>query len=251
MKALVTGASRGIGRAIANALLVADAHVALAVRDPAAVRSQLTAAPRAVALPVDLRDADATETLVARAVSALGGLDVLVNCAGIVHYNPIARLSRSELMEQLEVNFVAPFVLAQHAAAHMRAAGGGAIVNVASTLGVRSAEKTAAYAATKAALISLTQSLALEFAPDNVRVNAVAPGVIDTDMVRVVREPDVPVGPSAESALQSQLDALRELSLLRRLGMADEVAEAVMYLIGAEFVTGSVLVVDGGLLLGH
>jgi len=250
MKALVTGASRGIGRAVANALLAADAHVALAVRDLASV-AQLTASAKAIALGVDLRRADQTEVLVERAVSALGGLDVLVNCAGIVHYNPLGQVSRAELMEQLEVNFVAPFLLGQRAAVHMRSAGaGGAIVNVASTLGLRAAAQTAAYAASKAALISLTESLALEFGRDRVRVNAVAPGVIDTDMVRVARPGPDSSAQATASTLEAQLAELRELHLMRRLGTPEEVAEAVLYLLRAEFVTGTVLVVDGGLLLG-
>jgi NAD(P)-dependent dehydrogenase (short-subunit alcohol dehydrogenase family) len=161
MKALVTGASRGIGRAVVDALCATGADVALAVRDVASVPPLVAA--RGTLLSVDLRDEAQTETLVERALTALGGLDVLVNCAGVVHYDFLPGVSRARLMEQLEVNFVAPFVLSQRAAAHMRTAGGGAIVNVASTLGLRPAAQTAAYAASKAALISLTRSLALEF----------------------------------------------------------------------------------------
>jgi NAD(P)-dependent dehydrogenase (short-subunit alcohol dehydrogenase family) len=250
MKALVTGASRGIGQAVAKALLAAGARVALAVRDPSSVAQLLAAAPGSLALTADLRRAADTETLVERAHGALGGLDVLVNCAGIVHYNAIPCVSRAELMEQLEVNLVAPFVLAQHAAAHMRGAGGGAIVNVASTLGLKAAPQTAAYAASKAALISLTQALALEFGADQVRVNAVAPGVIDTDMVRVVRDPQPGASEQAlNQQLDTQLEALRQMHVLRRLGTPDDVADAVLYLLRAKFVTGTVLVVDGGLLL--
>ena len=247
MRALVTGASRGIGRAVADALLAAHAHVALAVRDASAV-AQLTAAnQRAHALTVDLLDAAQTESLVDRACSALGGLDALINCAGIVHYTPVSQLTRAQLLEQLEVNFVAPCVLSQRAALQMRATGGGAIVNVASTLGLKPALDTAAYAATKAALISLTQSMALEFGADRVRVNAVAPGVVDTDMIRAPR----PTRGEAAMPLAVQLERLRGLHLVGRLGTAEDVAEAVMYLLHAQFVTGTVLTVDGGLLLAE
>jgi NAD(P)-dependent dehydrogenase (short-subunit alcohol dehydrogenase family) len=250
MKALVTGASRGIGRAVAQALLDSGAQVALAVRDETSVASLLAAAPAALALGVDLRHVDQTASLVDRASAALGGLDVLVNCAGIVRYGALGAVSRAELMEQLEVNFVAPFALSQRAAAQMRGTGGGVIVNVASTLGLRPAPQTAAYSASKAALISLTRSLALEFARDGVRVNAVAPGVIDTDMVRVLRQAPGPNPGDAAAQLEAQLSKLRELHPLHRLGTPEEVAQAVLFLISAKFVTGTVLVADGGLLLG-
>jgi NAD(P)-dependent dehydrogenase (short-subunit alcohol dehydrogenase family) len=227
----------------------AGGEVAVALRDDSSIAAWAERSPTARALRVDLRNEDDTAGLVARASAALGGLDVLVNCAGVVHYTALGAVSRAELLAQLELNFVAPFVLSQQAALHMRAAGGGAIVNVASTLGIRPAPLTAAYAASKAALLSLTRSLALEFAPE-VRVNAVAPGVIDTDMVRVLRGESV-VGDGDRSAqLEAQLSALRALHPLRRLGTPAEVAEAVLFLIGAKFVTGSVLVADGGLLLG-
>jgi 3-oxoacyl-[acyl-carrier protein] reductase len=245
MRALVTGASRGIGRAVANALAARGARLALAVREPDSVASLLTAAPGSVALQVDLRRPEQTGSLVERACAALGGIDALVNCAGIVHYTRADALTRDELMEQLELNFVAPLTLCQHAALHMRAHGGGAIVNLASTLGLKPAPLTAAYSASKAALIAWTRALALEFGADRVRVNAVAPGVIDTDMVRVPRG-----AADGGADMDAQLDALRKLHVLRRLGTPEEVAEAVLYLLHAEFVTGSVLVVDGGLLLG-
>jgi NAD(P)-dependent dehydrogenase (short-subunit alcohol dehydrogenase family) len=128
---------------------------------------------------------------------------------------------------------------------------GGAIVNVASTLATNPAEGTAAYAASKAALIAWTKSFALELAPHQVRVNAVAPGIIDTDMIHVLRGAEASTLPEAEHAsrLAAQLAQLAALHPLGRLGTADEVAEAVIYLLDAKFVTGTVLVVDGGLTL--
>jgi 3-oxoacyl-[acyl-carrier protein] reductase len=155
----------------------------------------------------------------------------LVNCAGVVRYGSIGTVGRGELVEQLAVNVVAPFLIAQSAARYMTH--GGAIVQVASTLGVRPAPGTAAYAASKAALLSLTRSFAQELAPRGVRVNAVVPGVVDTDMVR-----------------GRDLEALRALHPLGRLGTPGDVAEAVVWLLGAEWVTGAEVVVDGGLLVG-
>lgn len=246
VRALVTGASRGIGRAIARALLVESASVALAVREPESVAQLVEgsggfAAPRAVALAVDLRQAEQVDGLIDRAVAVLGGLDVLVNCAGVVLYRPLGEVSRDELAEQLEINFIAPFVLSQAAAMYMSAHGGGAIVNVASTLGLRPAPRTAAYGASKAALIALTRSVALEFGSAGVRANALAPGLIETDMIRVPRDPSVPV--------DAQLKALGELALLKRLGTPEEIAEAALFLIRNPYITGSVLVADGGVLL--
>jgi NAD(P)-dependent dehydrogenase (short-subunit alcohol dehydrogenase family) len=253
VKALVTGASRGIGRAIANLLLEHDAEVALAVRDPNSVAELVASHPRAIALQVDLSRPEQTEALIDRASTALSGLDVLVNCAGIVRYRSIAELTRAELLEQMELNLYAPLELARRAALHMRAAGlGGTIVNVASTLGIRPVPLTAAYAASKAALISVTRSLALEFGPDHVRVNALAPGVVDTEMVRVVRTPpsSTAVPRAHAEAVEAELAALRALHPLGSLGTPREIAEAALYLIQAQFVSGTVLVVDGGLLLG-
>jgi 3-oxoacyl-[acyl-carrier protein] reductase len=247
MRALVTGASRGIGRAVALALLREEgARLALGVRDPASVTSLLRAASGSVALQVDLRDPAQSAGLVERAWAALGGLDVVINCAGIVYYTAAAELTRAELLEQLEVDFLAPLAISQDAARRMRDAGGGVIVNVASTLGLQPAPLTAAYGAAKAALIAWTRALALEFGTQRVRVNAVAPGIIDTDMIRAPRAAAL----SGEQ-LEKQLDGLRQLQPLGRLGSAEEVADAVMFLVKNEFATGSVLVLDGGLTLAH
>jgi NAD(P)-dependent dehydrogenase (short-subunit alcohol dehydrogenase family) len=147
------------------------------------------------------------------------------------------------------VNFVAGFALSQAVARALLAAGdGGTIVHVASTLGLRPVSGSAAYAAAKAALIAATRAFALELSPHGVRVNAVAPGIIDTDMVRVVRDADRDRLTPEQTAerLEQQLSNLASLTPLGRLGTAAEVAEAVEYLLTAEFVTGSVLVVDGG-----
>lgn len=235
MKVLLTGASRGIGRAVAEALVARGEQLALAVRDSTSVAQLVAAGQGSLTLPMDLRDRSFRATLVPSAIAALGGLDALINCAGIVEYLAVAELREDSLREQFEVNFFAAAELSQQAALHMQANGGGVIINVASTLGLRTAPLTAAYSASKAALISWTRSLAIEFGRAGVRVNAIAPGVIDTDMVRGARKPE-------------ELAQLAGLHALGRLGTAEEVAHAVLYLLDATFVTGSVLVVDGGLV---
>lgn len=242
MRALVTGASRGIGRAVALALAARGAELALSARDDVALAA-LALQVKGHALGCDLQDAAAAEALVERAVRALGGLDALINCAGVVKYQRVGAIAPAALAEQLSVNLVAPFLIAQCAATHMRAASvRGSIVNIASTLGVRPAPDTAAYAASKAGLIATTRAFALELGAHGIRVNAVAPGVIDTDMVRAPR-------PSGSGNVDEQLESLRKLHPLGRLGTPEDVADAVLYLLDAEFVTGTVFTVDGGLLV--
>lgn len=241
MRVLVTGASRGIGRAVAQRLHGEGHVLALSARGGPNLAAVLAETPGSHGLPADLLLTADAEALVGRAVAALGGLDALVCCAGIVHYASALETGTRELAEQLQLNTIAPFLLSQQAGRHLAAAGGGSIVHVASTLGVRPAPDTAGYAASKAALISLTRSFALELGPSDVRVNAIAPGVVDTDMIRVARRPGVDVA--------AQLQELAALHPLGRLGQPAQVAEAVSYLLGARFVTGSVLTLDGGLLL--
>jgi len=236
MRALVTGASRGIGRAVALALGARGAQLALCARDREALDALCTQIDGACGLTCDLSRAEEAEALVGRAVAALGGLDAVINCAGIVHYAAVGGVTRDALGEQLAVNLVAPFLIAQRAAEHLRAESRpGVIINVASTLGIRPATDSSAYAASKAGMIVMTRAFATELGPSNIRVNAVAPGLIDTDMIRIPRA--------------DELEALRKLHPLGRLGTPEDVAEAVLYLIDADFVTGTVLTVDGGLLI--
>ncbi|HEX6243093.1 MAG TPA: SDR family oxidoreductase, partial [Polyangiales bacterium] len=168
--------------------------------------------------------------------------------AGVVRYAPVGQVDEAELRAQLELDFVVPYLVSQRVGSAMRARGRGAIVHIASTLGLRPAPDTSAYGASKAALIAATQAFALELAP-NVRVNAIAPGIVDTGMVRVLRrevgEGDAP----RATALAEQMAGFARLHPLGRMGKAEEIARAVLYLLDAEWVTGTVMTVDGGVSL--
>lgn len=249
---MVTGASRGIGRAVAAALLARGDAVALVARDEPALFAVADAAPeRAHCLAADLAQPGQAEESVERAAAALGGLDGLVCCAGVVRYEFVGGISRSALAAQLAVNFLAPVLAAQRAAALM--SGGGSIVHLASTLALQPAPGTLGYAAAKAALLAAVKTLAAELAPKGVRVNAVAPGGVDTDMIRVPRlapgEPP-PSGEALTARINTELAALRSLHPLGRLGTPAEIGAAVLFLLDAQWITGTVLVIDGGLLTG-
>jgi len=203
---------------------------------------------RAVAL--DLAAKGAADALVDDLQKRALRVHEFVHCAGVVRYAAVGDVCESDLRDQMELNFVVPFLLTQRLGTAMAKAGGGAIVLIASTLGLRNAPQTSAYAASKAALLSATKGFALELAP-SVRVNAVAPGVVDTDMVRVPRGGSENEHPEArELRVAETLEQLRRLHPLGRLGRPEDVAEAVRYLLEASWVTGSVLTVDGGLTSG-
>jgi NAD(P)-dependent dehydrogenase (short-subunit alcohol dehydrogenase family) len=243
--ALVTGATRGIGRAVCGALLSAGRRVVATGRDSAQLMElERRHSDQLLAVHCDLAQPGAWSQLLARVAGLVGPLDELVLSAGMVRYAAAGEVGEAELRAQHELNFVVPFLITQRVGRAMQQRGAGSIVHVASTLGLRPA-----YAASKAALISATRSFALELAPQ-VRVNAVAPGVVDTAMVRVLRG-SAPEGEAERgAALEAQLEGLRALHPLGRLGTPEEVAEAVLYLLDARWVTGSVLTVDGGLTAG-
>lgn len=239
-RVLVTGASRGIGHATARAILRQGGRVIAVARNAPKLEALRAEAPdRVHTVTADLSDTAVLPGVVHDAAAPFGGLDGLVNCAGIARYQKVGAISLEAVEAQLRVNLVAPLFLAQEAAKHIPA--GGAIVNVSSTLAVRVAPTTAVYAATKAALDSITKTLAVELAPARIRVNAVLPGVVDTDMVRAPRDE------SGETSVEQQLESLRMLHPLGRLGQPEEIAEAIVGLLDHPWQTGSLVIVDGGL----
>jgi len=239
--ALVTGASRGIGSAIATSLAAAGAVVGVGyggdVEAAGRVVAEIEASGgRAAALAADLRDMRAAAKLVSEAEAALGGgIDILINNAGITRDNLALRLSDDDWQDVIAVDLSAAFALSRAALRHMLRSRWGRIVNVTSVSGVIGNAGQANYAAAKAGLIGLTKSLAREVATRNITVNAVAPGFIDTDMTRALTE--------------SQRQAAVAAVPAGRMGTAAEVAAAVRFLSepAASYITGHVLHVDGAL----
>ncbi|HZS31892.1 MAG TPA: SDR family oxidoreductase [Methylomirabilota bacterium] len=239
--ALVTGASRGIGRAIALALARAGADVALAARklpDLEAVAEAIRAeGRRALAVPAHLGRRPEIERLFEATLGTFGRLDVLVNNAGTNPvYGPLVELPEDAWDKLMALNVKGYLLAAQHAARSMTRAGRGVILNVASTAGLRASPGLGAYSVSKAAVIMLTRVLARELAPQGIRVNAVAPALIETRL--------------SEALWKNPETLARYLAStpMGRTGQPEEVAEAVVYLCsdGASYVTGQTLVLDGG-----
>jgi NAD(P)-dependent dehydrogenase (short-subunit alcohol dehydrogenase family) len=224
-RALVTGAGSGIGAAVARRLALGGAEIVVADLSPHAVAEELGV--RAVEL--DVRDE-------AQVAPAMADLDVLVNVAGIGSTTNAADTSLEVWENVFAVNARGTFLCCKHAIPGMSARGGGAIVNIASVAGIIGLRNRVAYSASKGAVIALTRALAIDHVAEGIRVNAVAPGTVDSPWVRRLVED---VGES--------IDDLRARQPMGRLGRPEEIAEAVSYLLAADFVTGSVLVIDGGL----
>jgi len=248
---IVTGATRGIGRATVEAILARGGKVVAVARDGEALRAlEESATDRIRAVAVDLDDVARVPDAAKRAIAAFGSVDGLVNCAGIARYEPVVAAGLESVEAQFRVNLVAPLLLSQAVAEHLRGRGG-AIVNVSSTLSEHVAPTTVVYAATKAALNTLTKGLALELASAGVRVNAVLPGGVDTDMLRTPRlRPDESLSAAEiEERVEAQLAALAALHPLGRLGKPEEVAAVIVQVLDQTWQTGSLVAIDGGLSL--
>ena len=236
--ALVTGAGSGIGMATARCLLDHGAKVAAVVQDAAQAAHARIQLPQAAVLVQDLRDDAGCAALPARAAAAIGGLDALACCAGIFYKKGSDDTRLEEWRETLELNLNSTFVLTRAAIAHMRQArtGDASVVVITSQIGLVGHARGAAYAASKAGLNGMVRSLALEWAEQGIRVNAVGPGPVETAMV------------ASTMADPVALSAMRQSIPMARLGQAREIGELVSFLLSARasFITGQVICADGG-----
>jgi NAD(P)-dependent dehydrogenase (short-subunit alcohol dehydrogenase family) len=236
--ALVTGAGRGIGLATARRFLADGWCVALLEVDQALLDEAMAAlAVPDATLPLrcDVSDAAGVAAAVAAVRARFGRLDAMVNNAGIAVFKPILETTLEEWNRVLAVNLTGPFVTVQAAAPLMAEGGGGAVVNVTSISGLRASTLRVAYGTSKAALAHLTKQQAVELAALNIRVNAVAPGPVDTAMAKAVHTPAI---------RKDYHDTIP----LNRYGLESELADAIVFLCGpgASYITGQVLCVDGG-----
>ena len=236
--ALVTGAGRGIGLATARRLFSDGWRVALLDIDRGLLgdaQASLGQPEQTLTLHCDVSDPPAIQAAVEAAATRFGRLDALVNNAGIAVFKPILETTLEDWSRVLAVNLPGPFLATQAAAPIMAATGGGAVVNITSISGMRASTLRVAYGTSKAALAHLTKQQAVELAALGIRVNAVAPGPVDTAMAQAVHTPEI---------RRDYHDAIP----LDRYGLEEELAEAIAFLCSdrASYITGQFLAVDGG-----
>jgi len=238
--ALVTGASRGIGAAVARRLAGEGAAVAVnyagskAAAD--AVVAEIEAAGgKALALQADVSDSSACSALVDAVIRELGGLDIIVNNAGIARDGLVVRMSDEDWSAVIDTNLSGVFSVTRAAARPLMKQRSGSIINITSVIGLVGNAGQANYAAAKAGVIGLTKSVARELAPRGVRVNAIAPGFIETDMTAELSD--------------AVCDAAKQQIAMREFGSPDDIAAAVAFFASddARYVTGQTLAVDGGM----
>src|SRR4051794_10218417 len=235
--ALVTGGSGGIGRAIVSMLASAGMDVTFTYHKNSSASDELAKSAGSGKIAgevVDIRDSAACASLAEKVFDRAGKIDLLINNAGIIRDNPLTALEDDDVRAVIDTNVIGAFNMTRAVAPYMVSQRRGKIINISSVAGEKGGRGQTNYAASKGALNAFTRSLAVELAPRNITVNAVAPGVIDSEMSREVRR-------VAGDAVQSRI-------LLRRIGRPEEVAYAVWFLASrfADYITGQVLPVDGG-----
>ena len=244
--AIVTGAGSGIGRAIAAAMIREGAHVALVGRRKdkveAVAREAVPGGGSAIAVAADVSKQAEIEHVLQETVKAFGGINVLVNNAGILHAGTAEQITEAQWDETFNINVRGLWLLSRAVLPHLRKAGGGSIINVASVLGINGVRNRAAYSASKGAVVLLTKCMAIDHGHENIRVNAICPSFVETDLTAAV------LSKAADP------DAIRRERIgvhpLGRLGQPEDLAGLAVYLASEEsaWVTGATFPVDGGYL---
>ncbi|HEX5078585.1 MAG TPA: SDR family oxidoreductase [Geminicoccaceae bacterium] len=244
-RAVITAAATGIGRATLDTFVAAGARVCVCDVDPHGLEELRTALPEVGVVPVDVSDPAAVDALFETTLARLGGLDILVNNAGIA--GPTARIEDIEPEDwarTLEVNLTGQYLCARRAVPHIRAAGGGSIVNLSSAAGRFGFALRTPYASSKWAVVGLSKSLAIELGPDQIRVNAICPGAVEGERIdRVIA--------AKARALGITLEAMRaelvEKASMKRMVTAQDIANMILYLCSdaGRLVSGQVIGVDG------
>jgi NAD(P)-dependent dehydrogenase (short-subunit alcohol dehydrogenase family) len=237
-RVLVTGAASGIGLATARLFQSEGASVAMLDRDEAALAKARV--DGATALVCDVADESQVRATVARAATALGGLDGVVNSAGIDLMRPFEQMTAAEWARVIAVDLTGPMLVCHAALPALKLAGRGTIVNIASGAALRPLEHRTAYCAAKAGLVMFGKTLAVDLAADHIRVNAICPGIVDTPLFRSSW--------TGAADPEAELTRILERYVIKRPGEPEEIAQAALYLTGDEssFVTGAALAVDGG-----
>jgi len=239
--AIVTGGNGGIGLGMARGLARAGARIVIAARNEeksrTAVRELQELGSDSVSIGVDVANEEAVAELFDKAVSECGRVDILVNNAGINIRKPVQQLALAEWNRVMETNLTSAFLCSRAAYPHMQAAGGGKIINIGSMMSLFGATFAPVYGASKGGIVQLTKSLAVAWAPDNIQVNAILPGWIDTDLTRETRR-----------VVAGQHERVLARTPAARWGHIDDFAGIAVFLASSEssFVTGTAIPVDGG-----
>ena len=239
--AVITGGNGGIGFGMAQGLATAGAHIVIAARNTAksaaAVELLQTSGARAVAIQVDVTDEKSVDRLFEQALTRCGSVDILINNAGINIRKPVQSLALEEWQQVVATNLDSAFLCCRAAYPHLKSAGGGKIINIGSMMSIFGASFAPAYAASKGGIVQMSRALATAWAKDNIQVNAVLPGWIDTDLTRRAR---------------AEVSGLNSMVLMRtparRWGTPDDLSGIAVFLAGpaSDFVTGTAIPVDGG-----
>ncbi|MAE60463.1 MAG: hypothetical protein CMJ49_03800 [Planctomycetaceae bacterium] len=239
--AVVTGGAVGMGGATTRAFLRDGANVAvLDIDDPAGQAAVADAGERGLFVHCDVAKTQEVDAAFAQVNATFGGVDYLINNAGIVSYNKVADTSEEEWDRTMDVNLKGAFLCARHALRSMEERGGGVVVNMGSVQSYVSQEKVAAYTTSKTAMLGLTRSIAVDYAP-TIRSVTICPGTVDTPLLHNAAQ----LSPDPAAVVQECID----MHLLKRIGKPEEIAELILFVCSdkAPFITGQSIRIDGGL----